>query len=251
MVFCLATSVAAAAAAVLPFCISVCCAVAEWHGEEEHFISLAEYDRSRGYSHVPDATMLDEVLLLVMASRALEERTYLLEESWVNSPMQRIYLVDEWLDRLPRERQWKPELQPDQADTAEKGLSSMASWRAISVGICVVVWRFSQVDQSKVGVRLSCSLFILLPLQQYCAGFFAPFGLWERAQHSTLSRAYGFACGPRREVFDAQAHPDDHAIAYFILQWKLGWITLAQWKCEADHGGWQAVCLGITLDMHF
>ncbi|CAK0865760.1 unnamed protein product [Prorocentrum cordatum] len=51
-----------------------------------------------------------------MASRTLSERASLMEEAWRESPVQRLYLVDDWLGEVPRELQWRFEPDPGGGD---------------------------------------------------------------------------------------------------------------------------------------
>ncbi|CAJ1386853.1 unnamed protein product, partial [Effrenium voratum] len=73
----------------------------------DRFLTLAEYDARVGprAKRRPSAS---EVLVLVMASHSLQDRVALLEHTWADVQMQRIYLVDDWLNTAPRERQWRP-----------------------------------------------------------------------------------------------------------------------------------------------
>ncbi|CAK9117583.1 unnamed protein product [Durusdinium trenchii] len=88
-----------------------------WTEQGDQFVTLAEYDavlntvstsRSRGFTkwRRPAAS---EVLVLVMASHSLQERVALLEHTWSDVDMQRLYLVDDWLSTAPQERQWRPQ----------------------------------------------------------------------------------------------------------------------------------------------
>mmetsp|Transcript_181342 Transcript_181342/g.575511 ORF Transcript_181342/g.575511 Transcript_181342/m.575511 type:complete len:675 (-) Transcript_181342:283-2307(-) len=42
-----------------------------------------------------------------MASRSLDQRAALVEQSWADTKVHRIFLVDDWLESVPREKQWR------------------------------------------------------------------------------------------------------------------------------------------------
>lgn len=86
-----------------------------WTEQGDSFVTLAEYDalealrsRSKGLPK-RRRPLASEVLVLVMASHSLQDRVSLLEHTWSDVDMQRLYLVDDWLSTAPRERQWRPE----------------------------------------------------------------------------------------------------------------------------------------------
>eukprot|EP00928_Gymnodinium_smaydae_P016526 TRINITY_DN16214_c0_g1_i1.p2 TRINITY_DN16214_c0_g1~~TRINITY_DN16214_c0_g1_i1.p2 ORF type:complete len:766 (-),score=202.94 TRINITY_DN16214_c0_g1_i1:99-2396(-) len=80
------------------------------------FVTVSEYEAARpgrrdglGAATPASAQLRDsEVIVLVMASRGLEERVALIEQAWAHSAVERRYLVDDWLDAVPRARQWRP-----------------------------------------------------------------------------------------------------------------------------------------------
>lgn len=85
-----------------------------WKAGEERFTSLTEYDVHRPPLLGAARPGAAEVLVLVMASRGLEERVRLVEEAWAKIAVERRYVVDDWLDSVPRHRQWLP---PSRAKT--------------------------------------------------------------------------------------------------------------------------------------
>lgn len=99
-----------------------------WNGEEEHFVTLAEHDsaapRERGHMSVTGP----DVLILVMASHSLQWRAKLVELS--RPEVQQLFLVDEWLETVPRKSQWRPERQEHRTTGQGTGVVHESYWDA-------------------------------------------------------------------------------------------------------------------------